>query len=188
MSDDARGRNRHLTRRAGDFDRAAVEEAAADVVAGPAPTTASGRRKALPKGFPTGDVRRWVPIGPSVVRRGQANGRPRVSGRIRALSVSLDGQRAYAASAMGGLWYSGDGASTWAPVGGWADRAARSGGANNAQACGALLVSFGATSADDLVLELAVGPGQALLAQHDPSGEGARVSGRGRGGPALPAS
>lgn len=108
-------------------------------------------------GLPDTDVHRWVPIGPSVVRRGQAGGRPRVSGRVRDLAVSEDGRRVYVASAMGGVWYSGNAGSTWQPVGGWADRSARSGGPNNAQSCGALLAHFGADAAGDFVL---VGTGE----------------------------
>lgn len=159
--DRAVGRQRYAARRAGDFDLASVADAAAKAAEPPTPKTGRGRARALPKGFPVGDVRRWVPIGPSVARRGQANGRPRVSGRIRDLAVSPDGTRAYAASAMGGLWYTEDGGSSWDPVGGWADRAARSGGANNAQSCGCLLVDFGAapSTADDFVL---VGTGEGV--------------------------
>lgn len=156
--DRALGRQRHVLDRAGDFDRAAVQEVAAKVGT-PPPVKKSARARALPKGFPTGDVRRWVPIGPSVVRRGQANGRPRVSGRIRDLAVSDDGSRLYAASAMGGVWYSSNGGGSWEPVGGWADRAARSGGANNAQSCGCLLVHFGANAAEEFVL---VGTGETV--------------------------
>ena len=131
----ARQRQRHATARAGEFDLAALRSAAMPLMA-----------------FADSDVRRWVPIGPAVVRRGQAGGRPRVSGRVRDLAVSDDGRRVYAASAMGGLWYSGNAGSTWDPVGGWAERAAVRGGINNAQSCGALLVRFGATAADDFVL------------------------------------
>ena len=166
--DRALGRQRHVLERAGDFDRAAVQEAAAVATTPPAQPT-SGRPRALPKGFPTGDAHRWVPIGPSVVRRGQANGRPRVSGRIRDLAVSDDGSRLYAASAMGGVWYSGNGGGSWDPVGGWADRAARSGGANNAQSCGCLLVAFGTDVGDDVVL---VGTGETVPFLTS-SGEGA---------------
>ncbi len=166
--DRALGRQRHVLEGAGHFDRAEVQRVAAKVGT-PPPVKKSARSRPLPKGFPAGDVRRWVPIGPSVVRRGQANGRPRVSGRIRDLAVSTDGTRLYAASAMGGVWYSGNGGATWDPVGGWADRSARSGGANNAQSCGCLLVHFGATAAHDFVL---VGTGETVPFL-TPVGEGA---------------
>lgn len=110
-----------------------------------------------PMVFPANNTNRWVPIGPSVVRRGQADGRPRVSGRVRDLAVSPDGQRAYAGSAKGGVWYTGDGGATWEPVGGWANEPRRAGGNTSAFACGCLLVNFGATVADDFVM---VGTGE----------------------------
>ena len=140
----------------GDVDRAALETAVAKLLT---PEDDS----ILPKGFPTGDVHRWVPIGPSVVTRGQANGRPRVTGRVRDLAISDDGRRVYAGSAMGGVWYSDDAGLTWRPVGGWADRAARAGGDNNAQSCGCLLVDFdpGGDAGRDFVM---VGTGEATPA------------------------
>ena len=148
--DRAMSRLAHQQRMRGEYDAPALTESVAAKLAAPAPR--SRKRVGVPKGFVTGDVSRWVPIGPSVVRQGQGTGRPRVTGRIRDLSVSPDGTRVYAASARGGLWYSGDSGSTWTPIGGWTDRQVGSGGANNAQSCGALLVTFGATPADDFVL------------------------------------
>ena len=109
------------------------------------------------KGFPADAPSRWVPIGPSVVRRGQGTGRPRVTGRVRALAISDDGSRVYAASARGGLWYSADAGLSWSPVGGWAERNVGTGGPNSALACGALLVAFGATAADDDVVLVGTG-------------------------------
>lgn len=151
----ANQRQAFVAQRSGEFDQAALDEAMARLLtdddvagdsAGPAPLA-----------FPSSDNQRWVPIGPSVVRRGQAENRPRVTGRIRDLAVDATGQRAYAASANGGVWYTGDAGSTWAPVGGWAERARTLGGNLNAQTCGCLLVSFGATAAADVVL---VGTGE----------------------------
>ncbi|MER5755863.1 glycoside hydrolase domain-containing protein [Streptomyces sp. NPDC002088] len=55
----------------------------------------------------------WTQVGPSVVVRGSATGRPRVTGRFRALAVSPDGLRIYAGSALGGLWYSADQGDHW---------------------------------------------------------------------------
>ena len=163
----ARKRLAYLAERAGEYDPAALNEAMARLLATPEPAPepappagrpARGRaRKRVRKAFPTGDAQRWVPIGPSVVRNGQAEGSPRVTGRIRDPAVSPDGTRAYAASAKGGVWYTADAGATWNPVGGWADRAARRGGSNNAQACACLLVHFGDTPADDYVL---VGTGE----------------------------
>ncbi|MEE2733556.1 MAG: hypothetical protein VYA55_22230 [Pseudomonadota bacterium] len=110
-----------------------------------------------PMAFPANNTNRWNPIGPSVVRQGQADGRPRVSGRVRDLAVSNDGQRAYAATAKGGVWYTGDGGATWEPVGGWASEPRRRGGNTSAFACGCLLVNFGAAVANDFVM---VGTGE----------------------------
>ncbi len=103
------------------------------------------------------DVMRWVPIGPSVVRLGQADGRPLVTGRISDLQVSPDGRRLYASSAKGGLWYSGDAGATWDPVGNWANAARGPGGNLSGLAIGAILVTFGATAAQDHVV---VGTGE----------------------------
>ncbi|MFC7496388.1 MULTISPECIES: hypothetical protein [unclassified Nocardioides] len=131
-------REAFVARRRGDFDHAAVEAAAAAY----RHAAAVVPKGVLPKGFPTGDAQRWVPIGPSVVRRGQANDRPRVAGRIRDLAVHTNGRRAYAASGQGGVWYTEDGGATWDPVGGWSEFTAATGGDNNAQSCGAILVDF----------------------------------------------
>ena len=55
----------------------------------------------------------WVPIGPSVVRRGQAAGTPAMAGRTSGLAIAPGGSRIYAASANGGVWRSDDGGVTW---------------------------------------------------------------------------
>ncbi len=119
-----------------------------------------------PKGWVVDDdIPRWVPIGPSTTRLGQASGRPRVTGRVRDLAVSPDGLRAYAASAMGGVWYTGDGGHSWIPVGGWAPSPPIAGGNVSPRAVGCLLVDFHATDpAQDFVL---VGTGEppAVLSQ-----------------------
>ncbi|HEX6066332.1 MAG TPA: hypothetical protein VFZ04_19000, partial [Longimicrobiales bacterium] len=161
----AQKRNAFLAERTGEFNQRDLDDAMARLLAeaaeAEAETGAAGRvrKRARPvtRAAPTVDRRRWVPIGPSVVRRGQAEGRPRVTGRIRDLAVTADGRRAYAASAKGGVWYTEDGGATWGPVGAWTERAARAGGNNNAQVCGCLLVSFGATAAQDYVM---VGTGE----------------------------
>jgi len=110
-----------------------------------------------PMAFAANNTNRWVPIGPSVVRQGQADGRPRVSGRVRDLAVSANGQRVYAATAKGGVWYTGDGGATWEPLGGWANEPRRAGGNTSAFASGCLMVSFGANAAADFVM---VGTGE----------------------------
>ncbi|MBA2952938.1 hypothetical protein GON03_23200 [Nocardioides sp. MAH-18] len=111
------------------------------------------------KVWATNDNQRWVPIGPSVVRRGQASGRPRVIGRIRDLAVSSDGLRAYAASGMGGVWYTGDAGHSWAPIGGWTPLSPFAGGNFNPRSVGCLLVDFdpGGNPANDFVV---VGTGE----------------------------
>lgn len=110
-----------------------------------------------PMAFPASNLNRWVPIGPSAVRHGQADGRPRVSGRVKDLAISANGQRAYAATAKGGVWYTGDGGATWEPLGGWASEPRVFGGNTSAFACGCVLVSFGASAANDFVM---VGSGE----------------------------
>ncbi|GLC24870.1 cell envelope integrity protein TolA [Roseisolibacter agri] len=144
-----------LAERAGVFDERALSEAMARRLA----ADEEGAGDDIASALPGSDVKRWVPIGPSVVRRGQAEGRPRVTGRIRDVQLSADGRRAYAASAKGGVWYSDDAGASWSPVGGWSDRAARAGGNNNAKTCGCLLAHFGATPADDYLL---VGTGETI--------------------------
>lgn len=85
----------------------------------------------------------WLPLGPTVILAGQAANHPRVAGRVRALAVSDDGLRVYAAAANGGIWYSRDGGSSWSSIGGLAatniDGISRPAHRN---ACGAVLVRF----------------------------------------------
>lgn len=56
----------------------------------------------------------WVPIGPSVARKGQAAGHPGMGGRVARIAVAPGGSRVYVASALGGVWRSDDGGATWA--------------------------------------------------------------------------
>jgi hypothetical protein len=132
--------------RMGLFDRSALDAALAALI-GAAATSA----------FPTSDVLRWVPVGPSVTIDREVGMYSRSSGRVRDIAVSDDGKRAYVATGKGGVWYTDDGGSSWAPVGGWANRIRATGGLSNAQACGCLLVAFGAGVADDFVM---VGTGE----------------------------
>lgn len=55
----------------------------------------------------------WIPLGPSVVRRGQSSNRPAVSGRVAGFAVASGGTRLYAATAVGGVFRSDDGGTTW---------------------------------------------------------------------------
>jgi len=124
---------------------------------------------------PSGDPDLWVPIGPTVVVEGAAGGRPRVTGRVRDLQVSGDGQRAYAATAAGGVWYSEDAGESWSPVGGWSVTPSPPGTPpnvttlGNVLACGCLYVRFGNSASDDEVL---VGTGELLPQLGYPSGIG----------------
>jgi hypothetical protein len=157
-------------------DRVALEDAMRSVLAAREGATADAPRadaadaaRAFPSAVdPAG---RWVPIGPSVVRRGQAVDRPRVAGRIRDIAVDATGLRAYAATAQGGVWYTDDGAATWSPVGGWSERRRIRGGAANAQACGCLLVSFDAMPLLDVVLVGTGEPNFLPVGQAAPTGE-----------------
>lgn len=148
----AAARAEFVAGRSGDYDPNALADAmaermAAELAAAPIPALAVGGS----------DIRRWVPIGPSVIRSVAGREFRRATGRVRDVQVSDDGRRAYAASAKGGLWYSDDAGQFWSPVGGWAERSAVRGGVNSAQACGCLTVTFGATAADDFVM---VGTGE----------------------------
>ena len=159
---DAQGLSDAMTQRLVAQDEAEAAAAKAGAKAPRASARRGGARAAPGAGEGGGQpVRRWVPIGPSVVRRGQAMDRPRVTGRIRDIQVDPTGTRAYAGSAMGGVWYTEDGGATWAPVGAWAERRRQVGGVVNAQAIGSLLVTFGGTAATDVVL---AGTGEIPLA------------------------
>ena len=94
----------------------------------------------------------WQHLGPATILGGQAEGIPRVSGRVNAICVHALGQRMYAASANGGVWYSKDGGANWASVGGLATT--NTAGINRPaqrNACGAIEVLFGVTEGEDTV-------------------------------------
>lgn len=179
----AEQRAAHLAERRGDIDPRALNEAfrarrrqmgeqALEAPIAEAPARAGGRR-ATARGAAVpvtaapqaAQPNLWVPIGPTVVIDGQAGGRPRVAGRVRDLRVSPDGQRVYAATANGGVWYSSDAGDSWVPLGGWTTTGAppaidRPAGV---LACGCLFVRFdaGGNPAGDEVL---VGTGELLPA------------------------
>ncbi len=55
----------------------------------------------------------WIPIGPSVLRKGQGGTLPSTSGRCNGLAVASGGTRVYAAAANGGVWRSDNEGQTW---------------------------------------------------------------------------
>lgn len=107
----------------------------------------------------------WQPLGPHTLLRGEVSGESRITGAVNALAVHPDGERLYAASANGGVWYSGDGAAHWrsldrfepTPAPQTIDRAA------NRFACGTIAVRFGTAGTTDTVI---VGTGEPW---HDPA-------------------
>ena len=128
-----------------------------------APTTAAAdaapRRSRAARAPASGRDHLWQPLGPLTVLGGQAAGGPRITGRINAIAVHPQGERLYAASANGGVWYSNDGALNWRSLAGLAatDLAGIVRPAHR-NACGAITVEWGLTEATDVVW---VGTGEA---------------------------
>lgn len=58
----------------------------------------------------------WTPLGPAVMKNGQASTNPAVSGRIQGIAFSANGQRVYIASANGGVWRSDSMGTSWYPL------------------------------------------------------------------------
>ncbi len=138
--DDPAARGRFMARRRLDFD----------------PDGARAASRAAPafgtRAPPDTRTHLWQPLGPQTVIGGQAEGGPRISGRVNALAVHPLGERVYAASANGGVWYSGNGGVSWESLAGFAstDVAGITRPAHR-NACGAIEVVFGATAAADVV-------------------------------------
>lgn len=108
----------------------------------------------------------WSPMGPIAVRRGQAFSLPVVSGRVRGIGVSNDGQRIYVGTGNGGVWRSADAGRAWEPTSDREEHAPTAPGGTLQQvdslACGALaLVDGGAQAAD--ILYVGTGEGNAFL-------------------------
>ena len=154
----AAARRTFIAERMGHTDLNALTAALQRKLARKAPAPKAARRAGQRRMAPAvSDMNRWVPIGPSVVRRGQADGRPRVTGRVRDFAVDSTGLRAYAATGKGGVWYTEDAGTSWRAVGGWVNTPGSFGGASTDLSCGSLLVEFGATAAADYVM---VGTGE----------------------------
>jgi len=145
--DDSNGRRRFMARRRQDFD---AEGARAASRGGPSPTPGT-RAPASSR------TNLWIPLGPQVVLQSNA-GSPRITGRINALAVHPQGERLYAASANGGVWYSGDGGAHWRSLAGLA--ATATAGVvrpSHRNACHAIAVRFGGDETSD---EVWVGTGE----------------------------
>ena len=127
-----------------------------------------GLRAATAPGGP-GSVN-WTPLGPSVVAHGQAPGHPTVSGRITALAVGPGASRVYAGAANGGVWFSGDGGASWAPLD---DYSTSPGFVSPLEAdslsVGAIAVTFGASTKSDVIF---VGTGESQTGYDIPLGDG----------------
>jgi len=105
----------------------------------------------------------WSPIGPFAVRRGQAFSLPVVSGRVRGIGVSNDGQRVYIGSANGGVWRSTDGGREWEPTSDEQELAPTPSLQQvDSLACGALALVDRGSQAQDL-LYVGTGEGNAFL-------------------------
>ncbi|MFT3666672.1 M12 family metallopeptidase [Piscinibacter sp.] len=119
----------------------------------------------------------WQPLGPHTLLNGEVLGAGRISGAVNALAVHPDGERLYAATANGGVWYSGDGGASWrsldafepTPAPQTIDRPA------SRFACGAIAVDFG-TASDSVY----VGTGEPW---HDPAAPRAQHIGAAPGQP-----
>ena len=90
-------------------------------------TEAASAQTASPRAMPTATGPQWNPLGPAGVGLGQADGRPRVSGRVTSIAASPDGQRAYIGTANGGTWYTDDAGTHWRSLDTYAQTASLTG-------------------------------------------------------------
>jgi hypothetical protein len=139
----------------------------------PPPAARAARGRADAKAAPSGGTHLWLPLGPTTVTGGQASGDPRVAGRIREIAVEpTTGDRVYAASASGGVWFSDSRGVSWRPLDAFAVTSNRDTlfPIGNTLACGALHVHWGA-SADGSGDTVTVGTGE-------PGGSGGTPGGK----------
>jgi photosystem II stability/assembly factor-like uncharacterized protein len=73
---------------------------------------AAYKRRALAAPIVPGG-RNWLPLGPSVVLKGQTVGQQPVAGRVSGIAIAPGGQTIFAASANGGVFRSTDGGTSW---------------------------------------------------------------------------
>lgn len=146
--DDPAGRTRHNARRQAGLGPVHM------LTLRPPPAPAAAPRPPRPRAPALSDNDLWQPLGPATLLNGQAEGSPRVCGRVNALAVHPDGQRAYAAAANGGVWATTDGGASWRSVGGLAETLDVSTVKRPAHrnSCGAIHVVWGSALGGDLVL------------------------------------
>jgi hypothetical protein len=109
---------------------------------------------ARPEDLPSAAGGQWNPLGPAGVGLGQANGRPRVSGRVTSIAAHPGGQRAYIGTANGGTWYTDDAGVHWRCLDTYAETAPLTGrplGQSDALSVGAIAVQWGTDASDDVV-------------------------------------
>lgn len=118
----------------------------------------------------------WNPLGPAGVGLGQADQRPRVSGRVVSIAAHSGGQRAYAGTANGGTWYTEDAGVHWRCLDTYAETAPLTGralGQADAVAVGAITVEWGGDASSDVVY---VGSGEPSRTMDSFYGIGIRVA------------
>jgi hypothetical protein len=118
----------------------------------------------------------WNPLGPAGVGLGQADGSPRVSGRVVSIAAHAGGQRAYVGTANGGTWYTDDAGAHWRCLDTYAETAPLTGralGQADALAVGAITVEWGADASTDVVY---VGTGEPSRTMDSFFGIGIRVA------------
>ncbi len=129
-----------------------------------------------PADLPSAAGPQWNPLGPAGVGLGQADLRPRVSGRVVSIAAHSGGQRAYAGTANGGTWYTEDAGLHWRCLDTYAETAPLTGralGNADALAVGAIAVEWGADASTDVVY---VGTGEASRSVDSFFGIGIRVA------------
>ena len=100
-------------------DRRTADEQAEDDLFGPEPDDEHGGARRARAGAQAREpitappANNWIPIGPSVLRKGQGGTLPSTSGRCNGIAVASGGTRVYVAAANGGVWRSDDEGTTW---------------------------------------------------------------------------